>query len=156
MNQWDILAAGQYVLKVNTERSLKDASQNLTQLVQGLGNLAPKGSRDQEHESGVRHAVSVVKQILSSPLAVLKGQQKVYAGEHYQAIGDPQQITLTSQDGRGEILKVSQTSEGQVQIQSRMMPKDTGQIGRFGQAFQAFQQTAKTAATKVGQFSPSR
>jgi hypothetical protein len=151
VNQWDILVAGQHLLKTDVQRSLTETKQQFAQLVQGLGNLAPKGSHDAVHEAAVRQAVGVVKQILSSPLAKLQGKQSTYSGENYEASGDQEQMRLSAQDGRGKILTVSQTTEGEVQIQSRMLSKDTQQIGRFGQALQKFQQGVKTAATKVKQ-----
>jgi hypothetical protein len=156
VNQWDILAAGQHALKLDMQRSLKGTTQQLTQIAQGLGNLAPKGSRDEKHKAGVRQSVEVVKQILSSPLAKLQGKQKVYSGENYQATGDQNQMSLSAQDGRGEILQVSQTPTGETQIQSRMSFKDTDQIGKFGRALQTFQQTVKTSVAKVKQSAPDR
>jgi hypothetical protein len=156
MNQWDILAAGQHALKLDMQRSLKGTTQQLTQMAQGLGHLAPKGSRDAKKEAGVRQTVGVIKQILGSPLAKLQGKQKAYSGEHYQATGDPQQLSLSAQDGRGEILRVSQTPAGRTTIQSRISLKDIKQIGHFGQALQAFQQTVQAKAAKVKQATSER
>jgi hypothetical protein len=151
INQWDILVTGQHLLKTDIQRSFAETKQQFAQIVQGLGNLAPKGSHEAVHEMAVRQAVGVVKQILSSPLAKLQGKQSTYSGENYEASGDQEQMSLSAQDGRGKILTVSQTLEGEMQIQSRMLPKDTQQISKFGQALQKFQQGVKTAAAKVKQ-----
>jgi hypothetical protein len=151
INQWDILVTGQHLLKTDIQRSFTETKQQFAQIVQGLGNLAPKGSHEAVHEVAVRQAVGVVKQILSSPLAKLQGKQNTYSGENYEASGDQDQMSLSALDGRGEILTVAQTIEGEMQVQSRMLPKDTQQISKFGQALQKFQQSVKTAAAKVKQ-----